>query len=32
MRAVYDSLKPEVSGYARRELNSDQDPQWREGK
>jgi uncharacterized caspase-like protein len=32
MRAVFDYLKPEVSGYARRELNADQDPQWREGK
>ncbi len=32
MRAVYEFLKPEVSGYARRELNADQDPQWRQGK
>lgn len=29
MRAVFDYLKPQVSGYARRELNTDQDPQWR---
>lgn len=32
MRAVYEYLKPEVSGYARRELNADQEPQWRQGK
>jgi len=32
MRSVFDYLKPKVSGYARRELNADQDPQWREGK
>ena len=32
LRGVYDSLKSQVSGYARRELNADQDPQWREGR
>jgi hypothetical protein len=32
LRGVYDLLKPQVSGYARRELNADQTPQWREGK
>ena len=32
LRAVFDYLKPKVSGYARRELNSDQDPQWRQGR
>jgi len=30
--AVYNYVRAEVSGYARRELNSDQEPQWREGK
>ncbi|MCR4296306.1 MAG: caspase family protein [Elusimicrobia bacterium] len=31
-RAVYDYLKPEVSRVARRQYNSDQEPQWRQGK
>lgn len=31
-KAVFDYLKPEVAGIARREYNADQDPQWREGK
>lgn len=31
-RAVYDYLKPQVSRVARRQYNSDQDPQWRKGK
>lgn len=32
MKGVFEYLKPEVARTARRELNSDQDPQWREGK
>lgn len=32
LKAVFDYLKPEVARTARRELNADQDPQWREGK
>lgn len=32
LRAVYDYLKPHVSRTARRENNSDQEPQWREGE
>jgi hypothetical protein len=32
LRAVYDYLKPQVARVARRELNADQDPQWRKGK
>lgn len=32
LRGVFDYLKPEVSGYARRELNADQEPQWRGAK
>ena len=32
MRGVYDYLKPEVARVARRELNADQEPQWRQGK
>ncbi|MBI5629672.1 MAG: caspase family protein [Elusimicrobia bacterium] len=32
MQSVFDYLKPKVSAYARRELNADQDPQWRQGK
>lgn len=31
-RVAYDYLKPQVSRIARREYNSDQDPQWRKGK
>ncbi len=31
-RAAYDYLRPQVSRVARREYNSDQDPQWRKGK
>lgn len=32
LRASFDYLKPNVSRVARREYNSDQDPQWREGR
>ncbi|MCR4296307.1 MAG: caspase family protein [Elusimicrobia bacterium] len=32
MKGVFDYLKSEVARTARRELNSDQEPQWREGK
>lgn len=32
MKGVFEYLKPEVARAARRELNADQDPQWREGK
>ena len=32
MKSVFAYLKPEVARTARRELNSDQDPQWRQGK
>lgn len=32
MKGVFEYLKPEVARTARRELNSDQDPQWREGR
>ena len=32
MRAAFDYLKPEVARTARREYNSDQDPQWRQGR
>jgi uncharacterized caspase-like protein len=32
MKGVFEYLKPEVARTARRELNSDQEPQWREGK
>lgn len=31
-RAVYDYLKPQVTRVARRQYNSEQDPQWRKGK
>ncbi|MBI2787966.1 MAG: caspase family protein [Elusimicrobia bacterium] len=32
LKGVFEYLKPEVARTARRELNSDQDPQWREGR
>ncbi|MDE2511022.1 MAG: caspase family protein, partial [Elusimicrobia bacterium] len=32
LRAVFDYLKPQVQTAARRDDNSDQDPQWREGR
>lgn len=32
LRASFDYLKPKVSRAARRDYNSDQEPQWREGK
>ena len=32
MKGVFEYLKPEVARTARRELNSDQEPQWRAGK
>ncbi len=32
LKLVFDYLKPEVSRIARRDLNVDQEPQWREGK
>jgi len=32
MKTVFEYLKPEVARTARRELNSDQEPQWRQGK
>jgi hypothetical protein len=32
IKGVFEYLKPEVARTARRELNSDQDPQWRAGK
>ncbi len=32
LKGVFEYLKPEVARFARRELNSDQDPQWRQGK
>jgi hypothetical protein len=32
LRASFDYLKPQVARTARREFNSDQEPQWREGK
>lgn len=31
-RAAFDYLKPEVSRVARQDYNSDQEPQWREGR
>lgn len=31
MRAAFDYLKPQVSRVARRQFNSDQEPQWRSG-
>ncbi|OGS40715.1 MAG: hypothetical protein A2506_02475 [Elusimicrobia bacterium RIFOXYD12_FULL_66_9] len=32
MKGVFDYLKPEVARTARRELNADQEPQWRQAK
>lgn len=32
LKSVFEYLEPEVARTARRELNSDQDPQWREGR
>lgn len=32
LRASFDELKPKVARVARREYNSDQDPQWRQGR
>lgn len=32
MRAAFDYLKPEVTKVARKQYNTDQEPQWREGR
>ena len=32
MKAAFDYLKPEVAKVARREYNTEQEPQWREGR
>lgn len=32
MKKIFDSAAPQVSNIARREYNSDQAPQWQEGK
>ena len=32
IRGVFEYLKPQVSAYARRELNTEQEPQWRQAQ